>query len=194
MALLFVNLMSFTLYVCLVVSLRRLDQFCSMFPVPVSGVNSSVAGSPADLEVPLSRDVWLVRLLVQNGIAMFAMWGTVASHVQLRRRADLPNRGQTERVQQRLAQHLHDRDHILVDFRQFRVRTLPALPGDSLPRHHPLHCRHHQQELGSQQCQRGLHTRPLLDRHDADGVQARLVRVASQTHPPSRHQRLRHAG
>ena len=26
-----------------------------------------------------SRDIWLVRVLVQNGLAMFATWGTVAS-------------------------------------------------------------------------------------------------------------------
>jgi hypothetical protein len=62
--LLFVNLMSCTLYVCLIVSLRRLHQFWH---------------SNSPLAVEVSRDIWIVRLLVQNGLAMFAMWGTVAS-------------------------------------------------------------------------------------------------------------------
>lgn len=69
-ALLFVNLMSCTLYVCLVVSLRRLDQFCRLL------ASSSVSSAA---ETDFRRDIWVVRLVVQNGLAMFAMWGTVAS-------------------------------------------------------------------------------------------------------------------
>lgn len=72
MALLFVNLMSCTLYVCLVVSLRRLDQFCRLL-----ASSSAVAASAAESD--FRRDIWVVRLVVQNGLAMFAMWGTVAS-------------------------------------------------------------------------------------------------------------------
>lgn len=69
--------MSCTLYVCLVVSLRRLDQFCRLL------ASSSAAGgatfSAAEATGFPRRDIWVVRLVVQNGLAMFAMWGTVAS-------------------------------------------------------------------------------------------------------------------
>ncbi len=61
-ALVFVNLMSCTLYICLVVSLRRIHEYGYLM-----------------VSHGLSRDVWLIRILVQNGLAMFAIWGTVAS-------------------------------------------------------------------------------------------------------------------
>jgi len=64
-ALVFVNLMSCTLYVCLVVSVRRLHDY-----------GRAHGAAAYDL---MRRDVWLVRMLVQNGLAMFAVWGTVAS-------------------------------------------------------------------------------------------------------------------
>lgn len=101
-ALLFVNLMSCTLYVCLVVCLRRLDQFCRQFAnssssffsssavtgsisvVPTLASGSSTVPPVATMTTPavdpdFRRDIWMVRLVVQNGLAMFAMWGTVAS-------------------------------------------------------------------------------------------------------------------
>ncbi|ELT95286.1 hypothetical protein CAPTEDRAFT_97992 [Capitella teleta] len=61
-ALVFVNLMSCTLYICLVVSLRRLNEFGELL-----------------YSYDLMREVWINRILVQNGLAMFAVWGTVAA-------------------------------------------------------------------------------------------------------------------
>lgn len=92
----FVNLMSCTLYVCLIVSLRHLHQFCrqssvasssiystSVVSTLASGTSSSAAAAVGadedDDDDDFRKDVWLVRFLVQNGLAMFAMWGTVAS-------------------------------------------------------------------------------------------------------------------
>lgn len=61
-ALVFVNLMSCTLYICLIVSLRRLNEFGAIL-----------------YSNDLKREIWINRILVQNGLAMFAVWGTVAA-------------------------------------------------------------------------------------------------------------------
>ena len=61
-ALVFVNLMSCTLYICLVVSLRRLNEYGALMVMH-----------------NMNRDIWMVRILVQNGLGMFAAWGTVAA-------------------------------------------------------------------------------------------------------------------
>lgn len=61
-ALVFINLMSCTLYICLISILRRLHSF---------GLEMA--------KDQLHLDIWLVRLLVCNGIAMFAAWSSVAS-------------------------------------------------------------------------------------------------------------------
>ena len=61
-ALVFINLMTCTLYICLIVSLRRLND-CG----------------PHMLQCGLSRDVWLMRVVCCNGLAMFASWGAVAA-------------------------------------------------------------------------------------------------------------------
>ena len=61
-ALVFVNLMSCTLYICLTVSLRRLNEFGALLYAH-----------------DLKREIWINRILVQNGLAMFAVWGTVAA-------------------------------------------------------------------------------------------------------------------
>ena len=61
-ALVFVNLMSCTSYICLAVSLRRLNEY---------GAHMSMRS--------YTHDILLIRVLVQNGLAMFAAWGTVAS-------------------------------------------------------------------------------------------------------------------
>ena len=61
-ALVFINLMTCNLYICLVASLRRLNDFGGIM-----------------VRQNLVRDIWLVRILVHNGLAMFATWGTVAS-------------------------------------------------------------------------------------------------------------------
>ena len=61
-ALVFVNLMCCTLFICLVISLRRLHEF---------GYLLASHG--------LMREIWLMRILVQNGMAMFAIWSMVAS-------------------------------------------------------------------------------------------------------------------
>ena len=61
-ALVFINLMSCTLYICLVVSLRRMNEFGTLM-----------------LRHKLGREIWLIRIFVQNGLAMFASWGTVAA-------------------------------------------------------------------------------------------------------------------
>jgi hypothetical protein len=61
-ALVFVNLMCCTLFICLIVSLRRLNEF---------GYVMVAHG--------LSREIWYVRILVQNGLGMFAVWSMVAS-------------------------------------------------------------------------------------------------------------------
>ena len=61
-ALVFINLMSCTLFICLVVSLRRLNEFGYVM-----------------LSHGLNKELWFIRILVQNGLAMFAMWGCVAA-------------------------------------------------------------------------------------------------------------------
>ena len=61
-ALVFINLMTCNLYICLVVSLRRLNE-----------VGTAMA------KENLHAHIWLVRILVHNGLAMFATWGTVAT-------------------------------------------------------------------------------------------------------------------
>lgn len=61
-ALVFINLMTFTLYICLVVSLRRLHRY-----------------GPEMVRQNLHRDIWLIRIIVCDGLAMFATWGTVAA-------------------------------------------------------------------------------------------------------------------
>jgi hypothetical protein len=95
----FVNLMSFTLYICLIVSMRRLHDYVIATSVELPpllgqpsrcGLHDAVIETAVDndvVSVPASycitdehrRDIWIVRLLVQNGLAMFAVWGTVAS-------------------------------------------------------------------------------------------------------------------
>ena len=61
-ALVFINLMTCNLYICLVVSLRRLNEFGLLM-----------------VRQKLTRDIWFMRILVHNGLAMFATWGTVAA-------------------------------------------------------------------------------------------------------------------
>lgn len=61
-ALVFINLMTCTLYICLVVSVRRLNEYGSMM-----------------MRAKLERDIWIIRLFVQNGLAMYACWGSVAA-------------------------------------------------------------------------------------------------------------------
>ena len=61
-ALVFINLMTCNLYICLVVSLRRLNDYGTLM-----------------VRQKLQRDIWLMRVLVHNGLAMFATWGTVAA-------------------------------------------------------------------------------------------------------------------
>lgn len=61
-ALIFICLMGCTLYICLVVSLRRLGDF-----------------GPYMAREKLTRDIWTLRLLVQNGLSFYAAWGSVAS-------------------------------------------------------------------------------------------------------------------
>ncbi len=61
-ALIFINLMTCTLYICLMVSIRRLNEFGHMM-----------------VRQKLNRDIWYVRIFVHNGLALFATWGTVAS-------------------------------------------------------------------------------------------------------------------
>ena len=61
-ALVFINLMTCTLYICLVVSLRRLNE-CG----------------PHMTQCGLQRDIWLMRIVCCNGLAMFASWGSVAA-------------------------------------------------------------------------------------------------------------------
>ena len=61
-ALVFINLMTCTLYICLVVSVRRLNEFGGLM-----------------VRAKLERDIWIIRLFVQNGLAMYACWGSVAA-------------------------------------------------------------------------------------------------------------------
>lgn len=61
-ALVFINLMTCTLYICLVVALRRLNEFARHM-----------------VRENMGREIWLIRIFVHNGLAMFATWGTVAS-------------------------------------------------------------------------------------------------------------------
>ena len=61
-ALVFVNLMTCTLYICLVVSVRRLNEFGEVM-----------------CRLKLQKEIWVIRLLVQNGLATFATWGSVAA-------------------------------------------------------------------------------------------------------------------
>ena len=61
-ALVFINLMTCTLYICLVVSLRRLNEF-----------------GPYLAHNRMFMDIWLMRVVCCNGLAMFASWGSVAA-------------------------------------------------------------------------------------------------------------------
>jgi hypothetical protein len=61
-ALIFINLKTCTLYICLMVSIRRLNEYGHLMA-----------------RAKLQRDIWLVRIMVQNGLGIFASWGTVAS-------------------------------------------------------------------------------------------------------------------
>ena len=61
-ALVFINLMACTLYICLVVSMRRLSEWGHLM-----------------MRSKLGRDIWIIRILVQNGLGMYATWGTVAA-------------------------------------------------------------------------------------------------------------------
>ena len=61
-ALVFINLMNGTLYICLVVSIRRLNEH-----------------GLAMVRLKLQCEIWTVRILVQNGLAAFATWGSVAA-------------------------------------------------------------------------------------------------------------------
>ena len=61
-ALVFVDLMSCTLYICLVVSLRRLNDY---------GAEMMAVG--------MRREIWMIRVFVQNGLGLFASWGSVAA-------------------------------------------------------------------------------------------------------------------
>lgn len=61
-ALVFINLMTCNLYICLVASLRRLNDYGGIM-----------------MRIDREKDIWLVRILVHNGLALFATWGTVAS-------------------------------------------------------------------------------------------------------------------
>jgi len=60
-ALIFINLMSVTLYICLGISMRRLSEMGHDM-----------------VRNKLTKDMWTIRLLVQNGIGFYAAWGTVA--------------------------------------------------------------------------------------------------------------------
>ncbi|KAI0228167.1 hypothetical protein LSAT2_021348 [Lamellibrachia satsuma] len=61
-ALVFVDLMSCTLYICLIVSLRRLNDY---------GAEMVATG--------MRREIWMIRIFVQNGLGLFASWGSVAA-------------------------------------------------------------------------------------------------------------------
>ncbi len=61
-ALIFINLMTCTLYICLVVSIRRVNEFGHLM-----------------IRHKLMRDIWAMRVIVQNGLGLYAAWGTVAS-------------------------------------------------------------------------------------------------------------------
>ena len=61
-ALVFINLMTCTLYICLVVSIRRLKEF-----------------APHMVQTGLRRHVWIMQVVCCNGLAVFATWGTVAA-------------------------------------------------------------------------------------------------------------------
>ncbi len=61
-ALIFINLMTCTLYICLVVSIRRLNEFGHLM-----------------VRHKLNKDIWALRLVVQNGLGLYAAWGTVAA-------------------------------------------------------------------------------------------------------------------
>ena len=61
-ALVFINLMTCTLYICLVVSIRRLNEYGHLM-----------------IRHKLQKDIWMIRLVVQNGLGLFAAWGTVAA-------------------------------------------------------------------------------------------------------------------
>ena len=61
-ALVFINLMSCTMFICLVVSMRRLNDYGHLM-----------------VRDKMYWEIWFVRIFVQNGLAMYASWGTVAS-------------------------------------------------------------------------------------------------------------------
>ena len=61
-ALVFINLMACTLFICLVVTLRSLHEFGDeMF------------------RQQLTKEIWFIRIFVQNGLALFASLGAVAA-------------------------------------------------------------------------------------------------------------------
>lgn len=101
-SLVFVNLMAFTLYICLIISIRRLHDYVVGSSVELPPLlrqpsccdfqDGAIIETAVDNDVVVvvpppyctaadehKRDVWIVRLLVQNGLAMFAVWGSVAS-------------------------------------------------------------------------------------------------------------------
>ena len=61
-ALIFINLTTVTLYICLMVSMRRLGDHDS-----------------AMCRHNLIQDIWVIRILVQNGIGFYAAWATIAA-------------------------------------------------------------------------------------------------------------------
>jgi len=58
----FINLMSCTLFYCLVLSLRRLNDYGHQM-----------------VRDKMYKDIWFMRIFVHNGLAMYAIWSTVAS-------------------------------------------------------------------------------------------------------------------
>ena len=61
-ALIFINLTSVTLYICLMVSMRYLNDH-----------------DQAMWRSQFHHDIWVIRSLVQNGIGFYASWATIAA-------------------------------------------------------------------------------------------------------------------
>ena len=61
-ALVFINLMACTLFICLIITLKILDKFGNKFAAQNRG-----------------REIWLIRILVHNSLAMFATWAAVVA-------------------------------------------------------------------------------------------------------------------
>lgn len=61
-ALPFIALIPFTCYVCLFISFRRLNQYKHVL-----------------IRQGMRKDIWLIRMLVQNGLAFYAAWTTIAT-------------------------------------------------------------------------------------------------------------------